>query len=95
MDAALREVKRFRYVPGYFIKMRREMGTLNDCRALIGTSEVSEGFTPLALEGRLDLSVDAIALRFPELFSQPELDTTSGCRPRAPTSWPNTCRTAR
>ncbi len=85
VDAALDQMKGFGYSPGYFIKMRREMGTLAAFRALIAKSAVSEGFTRLALEGRLDLSVEAIALRFPELFSETELATCrERLRPEAP-----------
>ncbi len=76
VDAALREMKRFRYVPTYFIRMRQEMGTVGAFQGLIAKSEVSEGFTRLALEGRLDLSVEAIALRFAHLFSEAELATS-------------------
>jgi hypothetical protein len=75
VDTALDQMKGFGYLPGYFLKMRREMGTLGAFRALIAKPEVSEGFTRLALEGRLDLSVEALALRFADLFSEAELTT--------------------
>lgn len=52
-------------MPGYFSKMRWEMGTLAAFHTLIAKSEVSEGLTRLTLERRLDLSVEAIALLRP------------------------------
>jgi hypothetical protein len=53
--------------------MRRQYGTLETIRRLLAKPGVSDGLVKLVEKGRLDLSVEAIALRFPYFFSEAEL----------------------
>ncbi len=58
------------YTPVYFIRMIEELGAIKAVSKLVLDSNVSEGFTKLALVGRLDLSVEAVVLedRWSSLF---------------------------
>jgi len=60
------------YTPVYFIRMIEELGAIKAVSKLVLDSKVSEGFTKLALEGRLDLSVEAVVLedRWSSLFEE-------------------------
>ena len=73
---AVEECKEMGYVPGYFIQMCKKDGVLNSCKRLISADEPSEGFVKLTLKGRLDLSVESIAIepQFRGLFSEDELE---------------------
>jgi hypothetical protein len=53
------------YTPTYFIRMLEEYGAVSAVIQLVVSNKVSEGFTKLALEGRLDLSVEAVVLEEP------------------------------
>lgn len=53
------------YNPGYFVSMIEDRGALGACRKLINDTSVSDGFTKLCEMGRLDLTVEAVALRSP------------------------------
>ncbi|BFM07091.1 DUF3732 domain-containing protein [Halioxenophilus aromaticivorans] len=53
------------YTPTYFIQMLNELGAIRAVSQLVLDTEVSEGFTKLALEGRLDLSVESVVLESP------------------------------
>ena len=59
-----------------FLQMVQEQGGLNAARQLLGgnVTDVSEGFTQLALKGRLDLTVEALVLQdeWQSLFSPEE-----------------------
>ena len=79
VDQMVEESKKLGYSPGYFNRMRSQLGTLETFRKLIAKPGVSEGLTRLAEVDRLDLSVEAIALRFADFFSEAEL---SVCRAR-------------
>lgn len=63
---ATRQCQRLRYNPTLMIQMIAELGPLDASRRLLDKGEVSEGFTRLWELRRLDLTVEAIALR-PEL----------------------------
>jgi len=60
------------YTPVYFIRMIEELGAIKAVSKLVLDSKVSEGFTKLALVGRLDLSVEAVVLedRWSSLFEE-------------------------
>lgn len=64
----------FGYYPNFFIQMVSERGGLEAAKHLLN-SEPSTGFARLWEEGRLDLSVEALALRAPwtTLFTRAEL----------------------
>jgi hypothetical protein len=53
------------YTPTYFIQMLEEHGAIRSVSQLVLDPKVSEGFTKLALEGRLDLSVESVVLESP------------------------------
>ena len=60
------------YDPSNFSRMLEENGAINTVIQLVLDKKVSEGFTRLALEGRLDLSVEAVVLEKPwaDLFDE-------------------------
>lgn len=64
----------FGYYPNHFIQMVGERGGLEAAKHLL-SSEPSTGFARLWEEGRLDLSVEALALQEPwdNLFTCAEL----------------------
>ena len=59
------------YRPSYFLRMVQTSGGLEAARQLLDASTISEGFTRLFELQRLDLSVEAVALRpeYRELFT--------------------------
>lgn len=65
----------FGYAPTRFIQMCEESGIIGACKRLLANDKLHEGFTFLWEHKRLDLSVEAIALRpdFRGLFSEEEL----------------------
>lgn len=65
------------YHPTYFRRMVLEQGGLAAAKSLLNAPEISDGFTTLWNKGRLDLSVEAVALRYEwrVLFSAKELLT--------------------
>jgi hypothetical protein len=66
-----------RYNPRYFRVMVTQYGALGAARRLLNAPAVSDGFVSLWDRGRLDLSVEALAVdeRFAHLFSDEELAT--------------------
>jgi hypothetical protein len=66
------ECRALGYNPSYFVQMIDERGALGACRKLINDDTPSEGFTKLWELKRLDLTVEAVALRSPykALFTQ-------------------------
>ena len=69
------EAKRFDYYPNYFLRMVVDRGGLSAAKYLLGGDKLSDGFVRLWEEQRLDLSVEALALREPwrVLFTHEEL----------------------
>ena len=69
------EAKDFGYYSTYFLRMVLDQGGLPAAKQLLGGNRVSDGFVRLWEEQRLDLSVEALALREPwrSLFGQEEL----------------------
>lgn len=53
------------YSPTYFIRMLEEHGAIRAVSQLVLDPKVSEDFTKLSLEGRLDLSVESVVLESP------------------------------
>jgi hypothetical protein len=71
-----RESLAINYRPRYFLGMVIELGGVNAAKRLINNPDVSEGFLTLLRKGRLDLSVEALAVDNSEyhvLFSSDEL----------------------
>jgi len=62
---SVEECRRLGYNPSYFVKMISESGALGACRKLIVADTPSEGFTKLWEMRRMDLTVEAVALRPP------------------------------
>ena len=64
------------YHATYFIQMVSDKGGLKTAKQLIATDKPSDGFTTLYLCGRLDLCVEAVALKpiYAELFTERELE---------------------
>jgi len=77
VGAAVRECYDLGYRPTYFQQMLSELDAVGAAQKLLTTSTVSDGFTRLWEMKRLDLTVEAIALRpeFGELFTRSELRT--------------------
>ena len=69
------EAKEFGYYPTYFLGMVAERGGLSAAKHLLSGSKLSDGFVRLWEEGRLDISVEALATRDPwsTLFTREEL----------------------
>ncbi len=69
------EAKEFDYYPTYFLRMVVDRGGLSAAKQLLSGNKLSDGFVRLWEEQRLDLSVEALALRDPwiVLFTQEEL----------------------
>ena len=67
--------KEFGYNPTYFLRMVVDRGGLSAAKQLLDGNELSDGFVRLWHEQRLDLSVEALALREPWrlLFTHEEL----------------------
>lgn len=79
-DEAMLEIYRralseCKYNATRFLQMVNEQGGLQAARTLINAPDISDGFTALYLCGRLDLTVEAVALdpKWQALFSQEEL----------------------
>ncbi len=70
-----RSVKECNYRPTYFLQMVVEHGGFETARRLLHARKVSDGFTTLWENGRLDLSVEAVVLQEPwsDLFTDEEL----------------------
>jgi hypothetical protein len=56
------EAKKVGYTAGYFLRMLSELGPTETARRLIESETPSDGFTRLYELGRLDLTVEALAL---------------------------------
>lgn len=63
------------YSPTYFLKMVYEQGAVSASKALLGSKEPSEGLFTLWELGKLDMSIEAMALmhRYHSLFTPEEL----------------------
>jgi 5-methylcytosine-specific restriction protein A len=70
-----------KYKPSALIKMIERHGAVDACKRLISSSQPSDGFTKLYEAGRLDLSVEAIALE-PEWAGQFGETERQRCRKR-------------
>jgi hypothetical protein len=68
------EAKREGYTAAYFLRMLSEIGPLATAKQLINSATPSEGFARLYELGRLDLSVEALALQpeWRDLFTREE-----------------------
>ena len=77
--SATRECKRLGYDPTYTVQLMTEPGSLGAARQMLERAAACIGFTRLLLQGRLDLSVEAMALRaeFRDLFSPSYRDQRS------------------
>ncbi len=85
------EAKGFGYYPTYFLRMVLDQGGLPAAKQLLVGDKLSDGFIRLWEEQRLDLSVEALAVREPwsVLFTDEELTEAqrrldgAGYHPRA------------
>lgn len=60
---AIAACEKFKYRPHRFREMIETRGAFAAIRDLLDAPEISDGFGTLAMNGRLDLSAEAIALR--------------------------------
>jgi len=69
------EAKAFGYHPTYFLRMVVERGGLLAAKQLLSGDRLSDGFVRLWEEQRLDLSIEALAIKDPwsSLFTPEEL----------------------
>ena len=81
MRRTYQDAKKLAYNASYFSRMLDEFGGIATAKKLISAPMVSDGFNKLWSLQRLDLTVEAIALRpeFRPLFSREELAV---CRDR-------------
>ena len=63
------------YNPMLLREMIHDLGALDAMRRIINSQTPSDGFSRLWGEKRLDLTVEALALRFPASFTDDEMDT--------------------
>lgn len=65
------------YNATYFLGMLAEHGGLETARRLLAATKISDGFAALWERKRLDLTVEALALKpeFQDLFTEEELET--------------------
>ncbi len=77
MQRIYTEASTFGYYPTRFLVMLTERGGVTTAKSLLNSSTISEGFTRLWIEGRLDLSVEAVVLhpQWRTLFTADELAT--------------------
>ena len=70
-----REATEFGYYANYLLRMIVEQGGLESAKQLLNSGDTASGFVRLWEEQRLDLSVEALALREPWtcLFTDAEL----------------------
>lgn len=66
--------KEHSYSPTYFLKMVYEQGAVKAAKALLASKEPAEGLFTLWEIGRLDMSIEAMALspQYIELFTEDE-----------------------
>ncbi|QYK47730.1 MAG: hypothetical protein KF838_13170 [Phycisphaeraceae bacterium] len=62
-ERAIEECKRIGYNPTRFQVMLKQHGAIGAFRTLLDANDPSDGFGTLLMKGRLDLSVESIALR--------------------------------
>ena len=72
--AATKACQRLGYNPSYTLQMIPESGPLGTCQRILATAQPSDGFTRLWELGRLDLTIENIALQpqFSDLFTEEE-----------------------
>jgi len=77
LQDTVKECRKVGYAPNRFAGMIGRSNPFDVVRSLLVGKDVSDGFTELYLKKRLDLSVEAIALRpeWQSYFSQAELET--------------------
>jgi len=57
------------YYPARFAAMLRSQPAVNVAVAMVSSGELQHGLRRLARMGRLDLSLEALMLQYPDLFS--------------------------
>ena len=67
--------KKYKYNPTRFLQMLAVYGGRDTARRLIKTGEISDGFTRLLMEDRLDLTTEAVVIetQFKDLFTDEEI----------------------
>lgn len=82
LDIYIRAKSECNYTPSIFHRMLTENGEIITAKQLINAAKESEGYTRLYLEGRLDLTVEAVVFetkRWHSLFTTDEIER---CRTR-------------
>lgn len=74
VDAAVEKCAEFDYFPRYFVRMIEEKGAWNTAKQLVVSGEIQTGLQRLARKGRLELSIESIMRKFPDLFTAEEID---------------------
>lgn len=72
-DVVQRCMDELGYHPLQLREMLHDLGALDTVRKILNRSTPSDGFATLWEAGRLDLTVETVALRFPTLFAPAEL----------------------
>jgi hypothetical protein len=62
---AIKEAKTFGYIPNKFIGMISERGAFQTVKDIVASNRSSDGFDRLAMEGRFDLTCEAIIVETP------------------------------
>lgn len=72
IDNTIKEMKNLGYNPTYFIKMRKQDGTINAIKTLIHNSKAQGGFIKLHELRRPDLAMESIVLeeQWHDLFTE-------------------------
>lgn len=68
VDSALKQFSALGYVPTAFLQMRTRLGTKAAIERLVVSGEIQSGIQRLKRLDLLDLSMEAIVLKFPEIF---------------------------
>ncbi|MDH4226629.1 MAG: hypothetical protein OEV59_02580 [Deltaproteobacteria bacterium] len=74
IEEVMNESKRMGCNPVRFWKMVDQTGSVMEvCRGVMGIDEPMLTFNLLAERGRLDLSIEAVALKFQDIFSKEDI----------------------
>ncbi len=61
------------YVPTKFLAMRESLGTQSAIEKLVVTGDIQSGFKRLHSLGLLDYTIEAAVIRFPHIFTNPQI----------------------
>ena len=69
IEVAIEQSIQIGYTPHVFCRMRRQHGTVEAMKKLVASSEIQCGFKRLKELNRLELSIEAAILKFPDEFT--------------------------